>query len=89
VARACARHNINPQGDKAVGVVRLSGLIHLEDRVAFSEAARQLCRCVRVWRPVRLPGSSSGRVHVRHAATLPSHPCGCDLGWWWRWSWRF
>eukprot|EP00983_Pelagomonas_calceolata_P116578 1160322-Pelagomonas_calceolata.AAC.1 len=44
VARVCAAHNENPQGDKAVGVVRLSGLLHLEDRVAFSEAARQLCR---------------------------------------------
>lgn len=43
VARVCAAHNENPQGDKAVGVVRLSGLLHLEDRVAFSEAARQLC----------------------------------------------
>ena len=29
--------------DKMVGVVRLSGLLHLEERAAFQEIARQLC----------------------------------------------
>ena len=29
-----------------VGVVRLSGLVHSLERVAFREIARQLCRCV-------------------------------------------
>ncbi|GAX83598.1 hypothetical protein CEUSTIGMA_g11023.t1 [Chlamydomonas eustigma] len=30
-------------GDKMVGVVRLSGLLHLDERAAFQEIARQLC----------------------------------------------
>ncbi|KAK9866078.1 hypothetical protein WJX84_011676 [Apatococcus fuscideae] len=35
----------NPVGEPAVlGVVRLSGLVHSEERTAFREAARQLCR---------------------------------------------
>ena len=29
--------------DKVVGVVRLSGLLHLDERAAFQEIARQLC----------------------------------------------
>ena len=39
-----ARFNTNP-GSPVVGVVRLSGLVHAADRVAFREIARQLCGC--------------------------------------------
>lgn len=31
------------EGDKLVGVVRISGLLHLDERAAFQEIARQLC----------------------------------------------
>eukprot|EP00798_Chlamydomonas_sp_ICE-L_P030296 gene30297-35284_t len=41
LASVCAHRNNG--GDKTVGVVRLSGQLHLEDRAAFQETARQLC----------------------------------------------
>ena len=37
--RQCNRDADNP----AVGVVRLAGLLHADERVAFREIARQLC----------------------------------------------
>lgn len=40
----CARFNAAGASPR-VGVVRLSGLAHAADRVAFREIARQLCRC--------------------------------------------
>ncbi len=36
------RHNTNP-ASPTVGIVRLNGLVHNEERVAFREIARQLC----------------------------------------------
>lgn len=47
LAEVCAAHNTGAGsgsgGDKTVGVVRLSGLLHCEERTAFQEVARQLC----------------------------------------------
>lgn len=41
------QQNHNPAGEPAVlGVVRLSGLIHADERTAFREAARQMCKYV-------------------------------------------
>lgn len=37
-----ARWNTDPR-DPVVGVVRLSGVAHAEERTAFREIARQLC----------------------------------------------
>ncbi len=42
LAEACARHNA-PGAAPLLGVVRLSGSLHCEERAALSEAARQLC----------------------------------------------
>ena len=42
VGELCAKYNTNPDSP-VVGVVRLSGLVHSADRVAFREIARQLC----------------------------------------------
>lgn len=33
-------------GSAVLGVVRLNGLIHADERTAFREAARQLCKYV-------------------------------------------
>lgn len=45
VAQLCAKYNTNPESP-VVGVVRLTGLLHGAERVAFREIARQLCACV-------------------------------------------
>ena len=42
VGALCAKWNTNPR-DPLVGVVRLLGYAHSDDRVAFREIARQLC----------------------------------------------
>ena len=42
----CNKHNTEP-GNPSVGVVRLSGVLHCDERSAFQEVARQLCRCGR------------------------------------------
>ena len=34
------------QGDSKLAIVRLSGQIHSDERTAFQEMARQLCRCI-------------------------------------------
>ncbi|KAL6755628.1 hypothetical protein V8C86DRAFT_3137545 [Haematococcus lacustris] len=41
VAAVCAHHN--QPGERALGVVRLNGGLHCEERSAFQEIARQLC----------------------------------------------
>jgi hypothetical protein len=41
LSRLSAHHNSD--GDTAVGVVRLSGILHSDERGALSEVARQLC----------------------------------------------
>lgn len=41
----CARHNPGAGADPRVGVVRLSGWAHAEERTAFRETALQLCEC--------------------------------------------
>ena len=38
-----SRHNPTSSSEPSVGVVRISGLLHLEERAAFQEIARQLC----------------------------------------------
>jgi trimeric autotransporter adhesin len=44
VAAVCARHNAGlPLDNPAVGVVRLSGALHGDERGAMAEIARQLC----------------------------------------------
>ncbi|EIE26129.1 hypothetical protein COCSUDRAFT_40278 [Coccomyxa subellipsoidea C-169] len=47
VGELCAKYNTNPDSP-VVGVVRLSGLVHSADRVAFREIARQLCEAFNV-----------------------------------------
>lgn len=42
MAQLCAKYNTVPESPM-VGVVRLTGLVHSSDRVAFREIARQLC----------------------------------------------
>lgn len=42
VAELQQRVNTNPDNPQ-MGVVRLSGLVHADDRAAFQEIARQLC----------------------------------------------
>lgn len=42
MAELDAKYNTNPDSP-VVGVVRLNGLVHSVDRVAFREIARQLC----------------------------------------------
>lgn len=44
IASVCAAHNTEGSTNRVVGVVRLSGILHLDERVAFMEIARQLCR---------------------------------------------
>ncbi len=38
-----AKYNVH-EGKPTVGIVRLTGLAHTEDVVAFREIARQLCK---------------------------------------------
>ena len=42
IGEVCRRHNTDP-ANPVVGVVRLSGVLHGDERCAFQEAARQLC----------------------------------------------
>lgn len=42
VAQLCTKYNTNPESP-VVGVVRLTGLLHGAERVAFREIACQLC----------------------------------------------
>ena len=44
LADLAARYSVAAQSP-TLGVVRLSGLVHVSDRVAFREVARQLCTC--------------------------------------------
>ena len=44
IAELQQKLNTNPDNPQ-VGVVRLSGLVHTDDRAAFQEIARQLCMC--------------------------------------------
>ena len=44
VAGLTAKFN-RAEASPTLGVVRLSGLVHAADRVAFREVARQLCTC--------------------------------------------
>lgn len=39
----CARHNRGEGAEPSVGVVRLAGWAHAEERTAFRDTARQLC----------------------------------------------
>ncbi len=41
---ALQQRNNTAEGNPAVGCVRLRGSVHTEERVAFREIARQLCR---------------------------------------------
>lgn len=42
VAELLARFNTVP-GSPVIGIVRLAGLVHTDERIAFQEIARQLC----------------------------------------------
>jgi len=42
IAKVCQEYNTDP-ADSLVGVVRLVGWLHGDERVAFKEIARQLC----------------------------------------------
>ena len=48
LAELDTKYNIH-EGKPVVGVVRLTGLAHTEDVVAFREIARQLCKYAAVW----------------------------------------
>jgi hypothetical protein len=45
VRSACSQYNTDGS-NPTLGVVRLSGVLHCEERAAFQEIAHQLCRCV-------------------------------------------
>jgi len=71
VAAVCARHNAGlPADNPAVGVVRLSGALHGDERGAMAEIARQLCDAF----GVTGAAASAAAAAAAAASTAPNAP---------------
>jgi hypothetical protein len=73
VAAVCARHNAGlPSDNPAVGVVRLSGALHGDERGAMAEIARQLCDAFGVARAAAAASAAAAAAASTAANPNPS-----------------